>query len=74
MALSPRCTAGKRACPPEDSGGPFGYADMLRVLRARRGPRYHEIRETIPRRFDPEAFDLRAVDAELARMSPAAVC
>jgi hypothetical protein len=27
----PACIAGKRACPPEDCGGPFGYAELLEV-------------------------------------------
>ena len=30
--LSPRCVAGEGACPPEDCGGPMGYADLLEVL------------------------------------------
>ena len=65
----PRCIAGRRACPPEDVGGPPGYADMLRALRARKGPRYQEIREWLPRgRFDPEAFDLDAVNADLRQL------
>jgi hypothetical protein len=67
----PRCIAGGRACPPEDSGGPWSYADMLKALRARKGPRYHEIKEGLPRRFDPEAFDLSAVNDELARLGEA---
>lgn len=29
----PRCVAGKKACPPEDCGGPGGYADLRRILR-----------------------------------------
>src|SRR5664280_2247736 len=29
----PMCIDGARACPPEDCGGPFGYADLLRILK-----------------------------------------
>ena len=40
----PACVGGKRACPPEDSGGPWGFADMLEAVadpeaRAARGGR-----------------------------------
>jgi hypothetical protein len=42
---------------------------MLKALRARKGPRYQEIRETLPRRFDPETFDLVGVNEELATLS-----
>lgn len=29
----PRCLTGKRACPPEDCGGVWGYADFLDAIR-----------------------------------------
>ena len=64
----PRCSAGRRACPPEDCGGPYGYVDTLKALRARKGPRYREIRESLNGSYNPEAFDLPTVNKELAEL------
>ncbi len=38
----PRCTKGKRACPPEDCGGPWGYAELLKAIK---NPRHEELLE-----------------------------
>ena len=38
-ARYPRCVGGKNACPPEDCGGPWGYADLVRTLAGRSSPR-----------------------------------
>jgi hypothetical protein len=53
----PRLLGGERAAPPEDSGGPWGYADKLEALRDRKHPQHKEIREWIGPLFDPERFD-----------------
>jgi hypothetical protein len=67
--IYPRCSAGKRACPPEDCGGPWGYADTLKALRSRKGWRYQQARELCSTTFDPEAFDQEAVNTALAALS-----
>jgi hypothetical protein len=52
----PRCIAGKRACPPEDSGGIPGYEEKLETLKHPKSKYYKEIREWMGD-FDPEHFD-----------------
>ena len=54
----PACTAGKRACPPEDCGGTWGYQHLLKVLADPSHPEYEEHREWIDEEIDPEAFDI----------------
>jgi hypothetical protein len=53
----PLCVTGKRACPPEDIGGVWGYADFLQAIV---DPK-HELRDMIDssfaREFDAEKFD-----------------
>lgn len=64
-ATYPRCCAGERAAPPERSGGAAGYRDCLRILADESHPLYAEFRALAPAGFDPERFDLAAVDAAL---------
>jgi hypothetical protein len=61
----PRCVAGKRACPPEDCGGPWGYGDILDAIQDPSHERHAELLEWVGGEFDPEAFDTEAVNEEL---------
>jgi hypothetical protein len=55
--LSPICVAGGGACPPEDSGGPMRYAELLRVLRDPKHPDYKDMCAWIGGApFDPNEF------------------
>ncbi len=65
----PVCLAGERACPPEDSGGPDGYAEFLQAIRDPDHPRYTEMLEWASGDFDPEAFDLSAVNRKLSLLN-----
>lgn len=62
-----RCLAGELACPPDDCGGPPGYAEMLAVLSDPSHENRDELLEWMGEDFDPAQFDLQAVDKQLAR-------
>ncbi len=64
----PVCLAGERQCPPEDCGGPPGYADFLKAIRNPKHPQHAEMLEWIGRAFDPEAFNLAAVNRKLRQL------
>jgi hypothetical protein len=53
----PRCIAGARACPPEDSGGPHGYELVLAALANPAKPAHRERAEWAGD-FAPERFSL----------------
>jgi hypothetical protein len=63
----PICVDGKRACPPEDCGGPWGYMEFAEAIH---DPKHERHREFLEWRgeFDPEAFDSDAVNKELRRL------
>ena len=63
-AYYPRCIEGKRACPPEDVGGVWGYEDFLKVIADPKDPEYDEMMEWIGN-FDPERFNLDHVNEGL---------
>lgn len=52
----PGCIGGRRACPPEDCGGPWGYQDLLESLGGRPGASDARL-DFVGAGFDPAAFD-----------------
>lgn len=64
------CISGKRACPPEDCGGVWGYYEMLEALGDPDHEEHDEMKEWIGGEFDLEAFSVEAVNEELRRVGP----
>jgi hypothetical protein len=61
----PRCVAGRRACPPEDCGGPWGYGDFLAAIADPEHEEHDSWLTWAGGRFDPGRFDLAEVNARL---------
>jgi len=65
----PRCLAGARACPPEDSGGTGGYAELIDTLADSNHPQHHDMLRWLGlekgTEFDPARFDLAEANRRL---------
>lgn len=57
----PICIDGKRACPPEDCGGPWGYEHVLAVAKDSSHEEYNDIMEWLGDDFDAEEFDIEQI-------------
>ena len=61
----PICLAGKMNCPPEDCGGVWGYADMLKILEDKKHEEYESYIDWLGGGFDPKEFDLEIINEGL---------
>ncbi|MGZ0087283.1 plasmid pRiA4b ORF-3 family protein [Caldibacillus thermoamylovorans] len=67
------CLKGKRACPPEDCGGVYGYLELLEAAAQKDSLADPELRELVDwmydmkgNDFDPDAFDVEEANERLA--------
>jgi len=65
----PVCLDGARACPPEDCGGPSGYADLQLAMNNPDHEQHLKLKQWLDRRgkrsFDPERLDLALINKML---------
>ncbi len=54
----PCCIKGRRACPPEDCGGVWGYQNLIEAIEDPSNPDHDEMLEWVGEAFDPEAFSI----------------
>ncbi len=64
----PVCLKGARACPPEDIGGLGGYYDFLEIMQDPKHPEHDHLREWAGGQFDPEKFNLEAINQQLRKI------
>jgi Plasmid pRiA4b ORF-3-like protein len=62
---APGCLDGYGACPPEDCGGPGGYAELLDTLADPSNPDHDEMRSWVGNRL--RQFDVAATDQRVRR-------
>jgi hypothetical protein len=63
----PRCIEGERACPPEDVGGIWGYAEFLEAITDAEHESHGDMLEWVGGEFDPEKFSVDEVNKELRK-------
>jgi hypothetical protein len=62
----PACLDGEGACPPEDCGGAYGFAELKEVLAAPDSAERDEMLEWVDEDFDPARFDLAVANTAVA--------
>jgi hypothetical protein len=65
----PQVIAGENACPPEDCGGPYGFQQLLDVLKNPKHPEYKETRVWVGKSFNPTKFSVDACNKELGKLN-----
>ncbi len=61
----PRCIKGKRACPPEDCGGIWGYMELEEIMKDKKHEQYEEMLEWLGKELDTETFDIDHINEGL---------
>ena len=56
-------------CPPEDSGGPWGYGDFLEAIEDPHHERHEELTEWYPADFDPNDTPIDELKAAVAALA-----
>ena len=66
----PLCVEGEHACPPEDVGGVWGYAEFLQAIANPDDDEHERMLEWSGGRFDPEDFDAKEATKAMRRGLP----
>jgi hypothetical protein len=68
ISESPVVIKGKGACPPEDCGGVWGYADFLDAIQDPKHEEHESMLEWIGGEFDPDKLDVDLINKALKDM------
>ena len=62
---SPVVIKGKKACPPEDCGGIWGYYEFLGAIQDPKHEEHDSMLEWVGGEFDPDEFDMNSINRKL---------
>jgi len=65
----PRLIEATGRCPPEDIGGPWGYAEFLDAIRDPKHERHVELKEWLAYDFDPKIVDTEGLAEQVAALA-----
>ncbi|NJB85835.1 hypothetical protein GGR26_001580 [Lewinella marina] len=63
----PVCTAGERACPPQDIGGVAAYNEKIKILNDPSHYEYEELASWLTQDFNPGAFNIQQANLRLGQ-------
>lgn len=63
-----RCLDDTRACPPEDRGGIWGYANLLEIPKKSKHPGHKDMKAWVDGALDADAFDLARINFWLRKL------
>ncbi len=63
----PCCINGKMNCPPEDCGGTWCYADLLKIIADPKHKEYKEVKVWLGKNFHSEYFNISATNKLLKK-------
>lgn len=63
--IYPICIQGRRACPPEDCGGVWGYEEFLSAIQDSTHPEHEEMLDWVGGKFDPEDAGIGEANSRL---------
>jgi hypothetical protein len=69
--MYPRLIEVSGCCPPEDSAGPWGYAEFIEAIKDPRHERHRELTEWIGDDFDPDADNAEWLIEDVAALAKA---
>ncbi len=64
----PRCLAARRACPPDDVGGTWGFHEFVEAMTDPAHPEHDTLTEWYGGDFDPAGVDLDEINVDLQRI------